>query len=99
EPVGALIPPDLSVHVVDGANGDPEAQIAAVREVLAEIGAGDLQEIIAINKADIADPDVVARVQRREAHSVVVSARTGEGLDKLLALIERYLPRPEIQGT
>src|SRR5262252_9783501 len=71
---------DLVVHVVDGANGDPEAQIAAVREVLAEIGAGDLPEIIAINKADIADPEVVARVQRRESHSVVVSARTGEGL-------------------
>jgi GTPase len=90
---------DLIVHVVDGANGDPEAQVAAVREVLAEIGAGDLQEIIAINKADIADPDVVARVQRREPHSVVVSARTGEGLDKLLALIERDLPRPEIKVT
>ena len=90
---------DLIVHVVDGANGDPEAQIAAVREVLAEIGAGDLQEIIAINKADIADPDVVARVQRREPHSVVVSARTGEGLDKLLALIERDLPQPEIKVT
>jgi GTP-binding protein HflX len=90
---------DLIVHVVDGANGDPEAQIAAVREVLAEIGAGDLQEIIAINKADIADPDVVARVQRREPHSVVVSARTGEGLDKLLALIERDLPRPDIKVT
>jgi GTPase len=90
---------DLIVHVVDGANGDPEAQIAAVREVLAEIGAGDLQEIIAINKADIADPDVVARVQRREPHSVVVSARTGEGLDKLLAVIERDLPRPDVKVT
>ena len=90
---------DLIVHVVDGANADPEAQIAAVREVLAEIGAGEVPELIAINKSDIADPGVVARVQRREPHSVVVSARTGEGLDKLLALIERDLPRPDIKVT
>jgi GTP-binding protein HflX len=90
---------DLIVHVVDGANADPAAQIAAVREVLAEIGAGDVPEIIAINKVDIADPEVVARVQRREPHAVVVSARTGEGLDKLLAVIERELPRPDVQVT
>ncbi len=90
---------DFILHVVDASHADPETQIAAVREVLAEIGADDIPEIIAINKADIADPEVVARLQRAEPHSVAVSARTGEGLDKLLALIERDLPRPAAKVT
>ena len=72
------------------------AQIAAVREVLAEIGAGDVPEIIVINKADVADPITVAAVQRREPHSIVVSARSGAGLTELRALIVSELPRPDV---
>src|ERR1700735_1831015 len=49
---------DLILHVVDGSDADPEAQITAVREVLAEIGARDVPELIVINKADAADPIV-----------------------------------------
>ena len=71
---------DLMLHVVDGSHPDPEGQIAAVREVLAEIGATQVPEIIVINKADAADPLVIARLRAREPHSVVVSARTGEGI-------------------
>lgn len=85
---------DLIVHVVDGADEDPAGQIGAVREVLSEIGAGDIPELIAINKADIADPDVVAMLLRREPHAVVVSARTGAGLDELMLAIESDLPHP-----
>src|ERR1700728_3735260 len=47
---------DLILHVVDGSDADPRAQIAAVREVLAEIGARDVPELIVINKTDAADP-------------------------------------------
>lgn len=83
---------DLIVHVVDGSDESPEGQIAAVREVLAEIGATGIPELIVINKADIADPDQVAALLRREPHSVVVSARTGAGIEELLAAIERDLP-------
>src|SRR5689334_16475734 len=68
---------DLILHVVDGSHADPEGQIAAVREVLAEIGATKVPEIIVVNKADTADPLVIDRIRRREPHSVVVSARTG----------------------
>ncbi len=57
---------DLILHVVDGANNDPEGQIAAVREVLAEIGADTVPELIVINKADAADPMVLARLRLRE---------------------------------
>jgi len=88
---------DLILHVVDVSDPDPEGQIAAVREVLGEIGAAKVPEIVVLNKADAADPDTVARLLRREPHSVLVSARTGEGIDKLLAAVEADLPRPAIE--
>jgi GTP-binding protein HflX len=90
---------DLIVHVVDGSHVDPEGQLAAVREVLAEIDAGDIPEIVMINKADIADPLTLGRLQQREPHSVVVSAKTGEGIDKAIAAIEDDLPRPDVEFT
>jgi GTP-binding protein HflX len=83
---------DLILHVVDGSDDAPEEQIAAVREVLNEIDAGQVPELIVINKADLADPQTIAALQRREPHSLVVSARTGEGFAELLAAIERDLP-------
>jgi GTPase len=85
---------DLILHIVDGSDKDPEGQVTATREVLAEIGAADIPEIVVINKADIASPMVVSRLQRRELHSYVVSARTGRGIPELLAAIEGELPRP-----
>jgi GTP-binding protein HflX len=84
---------DLILHVVDGSDADPLAQMSAVREVLAEIGAGDVPEIIAVNKADIADPVVVKGIEAREQDCVVISARTGAGLPDLLAAVDRTLPR------
>ena len=88
---------DLVLHVVDGSHPDPESQLAAVRAVFADIGAQDVPEIVVINKADASDPVVVARLRRREPHSVVVSARTGRGMDELFALIDRELPRPGVE--
>lgn len=85
---------DLVVHVVDGAHQDPLGQIAAVREVFAEIDALKVPEIIAINKADLADPVALTALLAAEPHAVVVSARTGEGIDELLAMIEADLPQP-----
>ena len=65
----------------------------ATEEVLAEIGAQHVPEIIVINKADAADPETIARLQRREPHSIVVSAKTGAGIEQLLGMIEHDLPR------
>ena len=90
---------DLILHVVDGSHPDPEGQISAVREVLAEIGASGVPEIVVINKADAADPMVLARLQREEPHSVVVSARTGEGIPEALTVVEGELPRPGVEFT
>ena len=92
-----VVDADLILHVVDASDGDPEGQLAAVREVLAEIGASKVPEIVVFNKADAADPDVIARLRRREPHSVVVSARTGQGIEELLAAIEEDLPRPAFE--
>jgi GTPase len=88
---------DLVLHVVDGSHEDPEGQLSAVREVLREIGAAELPEIVVVNKADAADPMVLARLVRHEPHSIVVSARTGQGLDELRAAIEVDLPRPQVE--
>ncbi len=79
---------DLILHVVDGSHPDPEGQISAVREVIAEVDAAKIPEVIVVNKADAADPLVLARIQRAEPHSIVVSARTGQGIDELRALVE-----------
>jgi len=88
---------DLLLHVVDGSHPDPEGQLAAVREVLADVDAHDVLELVVINKADAADPEVLQRLQRRERSAVVVSARTGEGLDELQERIAELLPKPEVE--
>jgi GTP-binding protein HflX len=83
---------DLVLHVVDGADDDPQAQLAAVRGVLAEIGASNVPELVVINKIDEADPVALKALQLRERGSVLVSAKTGEGLGELRAAIEEALP-------
>lgn len=129
---------DVLLHVVDGSHPDPEGQIIAVREVLAEViasgadkaelGGGegvDLlardawssdpqdraasragadirtgpREIVVINKADLADPEVLQRLLRQERDALVVSARSGAGLDDLIARIAAEIPRPDIAMT
>ena len=88
---------DLLVHVVDGADADPGGQIRAVRAVLADIGAAEVPELIVLNKADRADPAVLAALRAAHPGAVVVSARTGAGIDDLRTAIEARLPRPEVQ--
>jgi GTP-binding protein HflX len=86
---------DLVLHVVDVAHPDPEGQIATVRSVVRDIdGASSIPELLVLNKADVADPDVVDRLRRREPRAVVISARTGAGLDELVDRIAVELPRP-----
>ncbi|NDZ77449.1 MULTISPECIES: GTPase HflX [unclassified Streptomyces] len=87
---------DLILHVVDGAHPAPEEQLAAVREVIREVGATDVPEIVVINKADAADPLVLQRLLRIERRAIAVSARSGQGIVELLALIDEQLPRPQV---
>jgi GTP-binding protein HflX len=88
---------DLIVHLVDGSHPDPMEQIRAVREVIDEIGGGEIMEIIAINKADIAKPEVVMELLRKESNAYAISARTGYGVDTLVKAIEAALPKPKVE--
>jgi GTP-binding protein HflX len=88
---------DLILHVVDGSHADPEGQLAAVRGVLADVDAAGVPEVVVINKIDAADSATLARLLRVEPHAVAVSARTGEGIDKLQAMIETELPSPPVE--
>ena len=88
---------DLIVHLVDGSHPDPMEQIRAVREVIDEIGGGQIMEIIAINKADIAKPEVVMELLRKESNAYAISARTGYGVDTLVKAIEAALPKPKVE--
>ncbi|GLU46392.1 GTPase HflX [Nocardiopsis ansamitocini] len=86
---------DLIVHVVDGSHPDPEQQLASVREVLADIDASDVPELIVINKTDAADSTVLKQLRTRLPGAVEVSARTGQGIDELIDSISGALPQLE----
>lgn len=88
---------DLIVHVVDGAHPDPQEQLRAVRQVIDEIGGGEIAEIIAINKADIAAPEVLMELLRKESNAYAISARTGYGVETLVKAIESALPKPKVE--
>jgi GTP-binding protein HflX len=86
---------DLIVHVVDASDEDPEAQIRAVREVLADIDALNVPEQIVFNKVDAADSDTQMRLRSLVPDALFVSARTGLGVVGLARLIDSRLPRPD----
>jgi GTP-binding protein HflX len=78
---------DLLLHLVDGASGAAETQIGAVREVLGDIGAGEIPELLVLNKSDAADPDRFNRLRLLHPDGVAISARSGDGIPKLVAAI------------
>ena len=88
---------DVVVHVVDGAHPDPEEQVRAVREVLAEVGAHDIPELLVVNKIDAASEETLLRLKRVWPDAVFVSARTGAGITDLHLAIEAHLPRPAVE--
>jgi GTP-binding protein HflX len=88
---------DLILHVVDASDADPEAQIRAVRAVLADIDALGVPEQLVFNKLDAADPEMLVRLRRLAPDAVFVSARTGDGLGSLRAVLEQRLPSPDVE--
>jgi GTP-binding protein HflX len=88
---------DLILHVVDGAHADPEQQVASVREVLGEVGADKISELLVVNKVDTAGEEELLRLKRLWPDAVFVSARTGTGLDDLRVAVEARLPRPAVE--
>jgi GTP-binding protein HflX len=87
----------LILHVADASARDVEEQVAAVREVLAEIGAGGIPELLAVNKMDRLSEVERARASRMFPDGVSVSALNGDGLEELLERVESALPAPPIE--
>jgi len=90
---------DVIVHVVDASHPDPGSQLATVRDVIGEVGARDIPEIVVFNKSDLADDDQRLVIRGLEPTGIFVSARTGEGIEELLERIDELLPAPEIELT
>ena len=88
---------DLVVHVVDGAQPDPEGQVSAVREVLGEVGADKIPELLVVNKIDAADEETLLRLKRAWPDALFASARSGIGIEELRAAIAQRLPRPSAE--
>ncbi len=88
---------DLIVHVVDASHPDPSGQIATVRNVIGEVGARDIPELIVFNKIDLADSTQRMALRGMEPRSIGVSARTGEGMEELMQIIASLLPEPNVE--
>ncbi|MFZ1405246.1 MAG: GTPase HflX [Anaerolineae bacterium] len=85
---------DLLLHVVDITHQNALEQAETVGEVLAEIGATDKPIVTALNKIDRLLPDESERTHELRARfpdGIPVSALTGEGLEKLIVVIEELL--------
>jgi GTP-binding protein HflX len=86
---------DCLVHVVDAADPHRDQQMRTVREVLEELGAEHVPQIVAYNKADLLQPGERARLE----HELRISARSGDGVDELLARVEAVLHRRWVKKT
>src|SRR5215210_4213456 len=85
---------DLVLHVVDASVSEDELHqmMAAVDEVLDEIGAGETPRLVALNKVDLVDDEGRRELSFRFPNAVQVSGATGEGLDDLREAVEaRFL--------
>lgn len=91
---------DLLVHVVDGSDPNPLAQISAVREVINEViaeqNAKPAPELLVVNKIDAADGLSLAHLRRALPEAVFVSARTGQGLDRLSARMSELVESTDV---
>ena len=87
---------DVIVHVVDASHPDPASQLQTVRDVIGEVEARHLPEIVVFNKADLADNDQRLLLRALEPSAIFASARTGEGIAELQERIALLLPAPTV---
>ncbi len=90
---------DLLLHIVDASDPDPDHQLGSVREVLAEIGAADVDELIVFNKIDAADTTTVDRLRALHPDAVFISAKDGTGIDELLDAVVAGLDAKTVELT
>lgn len=86
---------DIILHVVDASNPNMDMQMYVVYETLRELKVSDKVMVTVFNKMDAADPQTTLRDVTSD-HQVKISARTGEGLDELLSLVETILRNQKI---
>jgi GTP-binding protein HflX len=82
---------DLLLHLVDSSDAEPEGQIAAVHNVLEQIGARHVPELLVLNKVDLVEPPTIQRLQNLHPDAVAVSALNGDGTAELAAAISERL--------
>ncbi len=90
---------DLILHVADASSPGVEQQVRAVRDVLVEIGAGAIPELLALNKMDLLDRSGRTQVEHRFPDTAQISALTGEGCDALAESVAGAIPRPPLEVT
>lgn len=87
---------DLVLHVVDASHPDPGSQIETVRKVMSEVGATNIRELVVFNKIDLVDQATIISLRSLQPDAVLVSTRTGQGIDQLELAIAEKLPRPNV---
>ena len=92
-----IVGADLIVHVVDATDPDPLGQISTVRGVIADFDASSIAELVVFNKADLVSDEVQVRLRGMVQGALLVSARTGQGIDALQEAIAGMLPKPDVE--
>ncbi|MGA0413446.1 MAG: GTPase HflX [Aquiluna sp.] len=92
-----IVGADLIVHVVDATDPDPLGQISTVRSVIADFDASSIAELVVFNKADLVSDEVQVRLRGMVQGALLVSARTGQGIDALQEAIAGMLPKPDVE--
>jgi GTP-binding protein HflX len=83
---------DLLIHVADASHPAALEQIAAVYDVLKELGIEEKDALLVLNKIDrVADPTQLAAIRNRYPSAVEISAKTGAGLPRLAAAVSDAL--------
>ena len=91
---------DLILLVADTAARQRDAQIASVREVLSQIGAGSIPTCVVYNKIDLVQqPGEIQRLAELDGDAVFVSAKTGEGISGLVDMLEKHVQMANVEMT
>lgn len=91
---------DMIIHIADASDKLVEQKIDVVNETLHEIGASDKPTILAFNKIDrVFDNFQIMRLAEHYPDAVFISALTGEGLNRLIAGVEKFLEKHLVVRT